>query len=115
SLLRVWGHLTATPDPLDWTAPQMHDGLDPATYGLSVWDLVREFLATGIGDSERMRLGDILGLLRDAYCRTVGVEYMHIQESAQKRWIQQHVEGVSTQLTPEEHRWILDRLNAAEA
>ena len=62
-----------------------------------------------------MRLGDILGMLRDAYCRTVGVEYMHIQEPAQKRWIQEHVEGVSTQLTPEEHRWILDRLNAAEA
>jgi 2-oxoglutarate dehydrogenase E1 component len=115
NLYRVRGHLIAHLDPLDWTEPQMHDELDPATYGLSVWDLEREFLATGIGDSERMRLGDILGLLRDAYCRTVGVEYMHIQESAQKRWIQQHVEGVSIQLSPEEHRWILDRLNAAEA
>ena len=62
-----------------------------------------------------MRLGDILGVLRDAYCRTVGVEYMHIQEPAQKRWIQEHVEGVSTQLDADEHRWILDRLNAAEA
>jgi 2-oxoglutarate dehydrogenase E1 component len=115
NLYRVRGHLIAHLDPLDWTEPQMHDELDPTTYGLGVWDLEREFLATGIGGSERMRLGDILGLLRDAYCRTVGVEYMHIQESAQKRWIQDHVEGVSTHLTPEEHRWILDRLNAAEA
>ena len=115
NLYRVRGHLIAHLDPLDWTEPQMHGELDPATYGLSVWDLEREFLATGIGGSEPMRLGDILGLLRDAYCRTVGVEYMHIQEPAQKRWIQAHVEGVSTQLTPEEHRWILDRLNAAEA
>ena len=41
-----------------------------------------------------MRLGEILSLLRDAYCRTVGVEYMHIMEPEQKRWIQQHVEGV---------------------
>ena len=49
-----------------------------------------------------MRLGDILGVLRDAYCRTVGVEYMYIQEPDQKRWVQEHVEGVSTQPTPDE-------------
>ncbi|MGH9179251.1 MAG: multifunctional oxoglutarate decarboxylase/oxoglutarate dehydrogenase thiamine pyrophosphate-binding subunit/dihydrolipoyllysine-residue succinyltransferase subunit, partial [Acidimicrobiales bacterium] len=55
------------------------------------------------------------GILRDAYCRTVGVEYMHIQEPDQKRWIQEHVEGVDIALTPEEQRHILGRLNAAEA
>jgi 2-oxoglutarate decarboxylase len=54
-------------------------------------------------------------LLRDAYCRTVGVEYMHIMEPEQKRWIQHHVEGASTNLEPEEHRHILAKLNAAEA
>ena len=62
-----------------------------------------------------MRLGDVLSLLRDAYCRTVGVEYMHIMEPQQKRWIQDHVEGAPTELGPEEHRHILSRLNAAEA
>jgi 2-oxoglutarate dehydrogenase E1 component len=62
-----------------------------------------------------MTFGDILGVLRDAYCRTVGVEYMHIQEPDQKRWIQQHVEGVSTALTADEQRHIMGRLNAAEA
>src|SRR5207248_1077574 len=62
-----------------------------------------------------MPLGEILGVLRDAYCRRIGVEYMHIQEPDQKRWIQEQVEGVSTALEPDEQRHILDRLNAAEA
>jgi 2-oxoglutarate decarboxylase len=115
---RVRGHLIAHLDPLDWKEPHMHAELDPATYGLSVWDLEREFLVTnlgGTGTTDKRKLGDILGVLRDAYCRTVGVEYMHIQEPDQKRWIQQHFEGVDTTLAPEEHRWILGRLNAAEA
>jgi multifunctional 2-oxoglutarate metabolism enzyme len=115
NMYRVRGHLIAHLDPLDWKDPHMHPELDPATHGLSVWDLEREFLTTGLAGTETMRLGDILGVLRDAYCRTVGVEYMFIQEPDQKYWIQQHVEGVSTQLTPEEQRWILERLNAAEA
>jgi 2-oxoglutarate dehydrogenase E1 component len=115
NMYRVRGHLIAQLDPLDWKEPHMHPELDPATYGLSVWDLDREFVTNGLAGNERMALGDILGVLRDAYCRRVGVEYMHIQDPGQKRWIQQQVEGVSTQLTPAEHRWILGRLNAAEA
>ena len=53
-------------------------------------------------------------MLRDAYCRTLGIEYMHIQDPEQKRWIQQHVEGQPITLNLEEQRHILDRLNAAE-
>ncbi len=112
---RVRGHLIAHLDPLDWREPHMHAELDPTTYGLSVWDLDREFLTQDFPGQGRTRLGDILSLLRDAYCRTVGVEYMHIMEPEQKRWIQQHVEGASSTLAPEEHRHILSRLNAAEA
>ncbi len=112
---RVRGHLIAHLDPLDWTEPHMHAELDPGTYGLSLWDLDREFLTKDLGGRDRMRLGDILSLLRDAYCRTVGVEYMHIMEPKQKRWIQDHVEGAPTALGPDEHRHILSRLNAAEA
>jgi 2-oxoglutarate decarboxylase len=115
NLYRVRGHLIAHLDPLDWRDPHMHPELDPASHGLSVWDLEREFLTDGLAGSERMSLGEILGVLRDAYCRTIGVEYMHIQEPDQKRWIQEHVEGVSSALDPDEQRWILDRLNAAEA
>ena len=62
-----------------------------------------------------MPLGDILDVLRDAYCRTIGVEYMHIQEPEEKGWIQEQVEGVDPTVEPEEQRHILDRLNAAEA
>ena len=82
---RVRGHLIAHLDPLDWKEPVMHAELDPGTYGLTVWDLDREFLTQGLAGMGQMRLGDILSLLRDAYCRTVGVEYMHIMDPAQKR------------------------------
>jgi multifunctional 2-oxoglutarate metabolism enzyme len=112
---RVRGHLIAHLDPLDWKEPLMHAELDPGTYGLTVWDLDREFLTQGLAGRGSARLGEILSVLRDAYSRTVGVEYMHIMAPEQKRWIQEHVEGVSTDLEPEEHRHILAKLNAAEA
>ncbi|HYA45379.1 MAG TPA: multifunctional oxoglutarate decarboxylase/oxoglutarate dehydrogenase thiamine pyrophosphate-binding subunit/dihydrolipoyllysine-residue succinyltransferase subunit, partial [Acidimicrobiales bacterium] len=112
---RVRGHLIAHLDPLDWKEPHMHAELDPASYGLTIWDLEREFLTQGLAGRDRMKLGDILSVLRDAYCRTIGVEYMHIMEPSQKRWIQDHVEGIAGDLAPDEHRHILSQLNAAEA
>ncbi|MBI2709015.1 MAG: multifunctional oxoglutarate decarboxylase/oxoglutarate dehydrogenase thiamine pyrophosphate-binding subunit/dihydrolipoyllysine-residue succinyltransferase subunit [Actinobacteria bacterium] len=112
---RVRGHLIADLDPLAWKEPHMHSELDPATYGLTIWDLDREFLTDGLAGTERMPLGDILKVLRDAYCRRIGVEYMHIQEPAEKRWIQEQVEGAPATLEPDVQRHILDRLNAAEA
>ena len=119
---RVRGHLIADLDPLRLKEPVMHAELDPATYGLTIWDLDRQFLTgseTGIyatvGGTKRMPLGDLLGVLRDAYCRTVGVEYMHIQQPAEKRWIQERIEGADTSLERDDQRHILDRLNAAEA
>jgi multifunctional 2-oxoglutarate metabolism enzyme len=115
NMYRVRGHLIAHLDPLNWKVPHTHNELDPATYGLTIWDLDREFLTDRLAGRDMMRLGDILGLLRDAYCRTIGVEYMHIQEPDQKRWIQEHTEGVPATHGPEEHRHILGRLNAAEA
>ncbi|MEY2959524.1 MAG: putative 2-oxoglutarate dehydrogenase component, partial [Actinomycetota bacterium] len=80
---RVRGHLMADLDPLRWKVPQTPVELDPATYGLTIWDLDREFLTDGVGGREKMTLGDLLGVLRDAYCRTIGVEYMHIQNTAE--------------------------------
>ncbi len=115
NMYRVRGHLMAHLDPLDWKPPHTHPELDPTTYGLTIWDNDREFLTDGLAGRDWLSFGEILHILRDAYCRTVGVEYMHIQEPDQKRWIQEHVEGVSVQLSPDEHRHILERLNAAEA
>ena len=119
---RVRGHLIADLDPLQMKKPKMHAELDPASYGLTIWDLDRQFLTgseTGIyatvGRTPRMALGDLLGVLRDAYCRTVGVEYMHIQEPTEKRWIQEQIEGADFTLKHEDQSQILSRLNAAEA
>ncbi len=111
---RVRGHLIADLDPLSQEPPQLHPELDPTTYGLSIWDLDREFI-TGVAGDGTMTLGRLLGVLRDAYCRTVGVEYMHISDPEQKRWIQQQVEGVEWDLSLEDKRHVLRSLNAAEA
>ncbi|MEO6627297.1 MAG: multifunctional oxoglutarate decarboxylase/oxoglutarate dehydrogenase thiamine pyrophosphate-binding subunit/dihydrolipoyllysine-residue succinyltransferase subunit [Aquihabitans sp.] len=112
---RVRGHFIADLDPLAWKEPRMHSELDPATYGLTIWDLDREFLSGNLAGPRTMRLGDLLHVLRDAYCRTVGIEYMHISDPVQKRWIQEQVEGVDDRISPEEQHHILGRLNAAEA
>ncbi|HVL07202.1 MAG TPA: multifunctional oxoglutarate decarboxylase/oxoglutarate dehydrogenase thiamine pyrophosphate-binding subunit/dihydrolipoyllysine-residue succinyltransferase subunit [Acidimicrobiales bacterium] len=115
NMYRVRGHLIADLDPLSWKEPRTHPELDPATYGLTIWDLEREFFTDGVAGRSVMPLGDLLGVLRDAYCRRIGVEYMHIQEPDQKAWIQQQVEGVHTVFTTDEQLHILGRLNAAEA
>ena len=112
---RVRGHLIADLDPLAAEEPVMHPELAPETYGLTIWDLDREFLTNGIGGRDRMALGSLLHLVRDAYCRTIGIEYMHIQEPAEKAWIQRQVEGASVAVDPDEQHHILSRLNAAEA
>ena len=112
---RVRGHLIADLDPLHWRAPRMPRELDPATYGLTVWDLDREFLTGGVGGVTRSTLGELLGVLRDAYCRTIGVEYMHIQNTDEQRWIQEHFEGVKRNDFAVDKIRVLERLNAAEA
>ena len=112
---RVRGHLIADLDPLRWQQPHMPPELDPATYGLTIWDLDREFLTGGVGGTDKLRLGDLLHVLRDAYCRTIGVEYMHIQDFAEQRWIQGKLEGSKFELGKDRKRRIVERLNAAEA
>jgi len=115
NMYRVRGHLIADLDPLSAEPRPLHPELDPTTYGLTLWDLDREFVVDGLAGRDTLTLGKALDILRDAYCRTMGIEYMHIQDPAQKRWIQQHTEGVRSTLDPVEQRHILERLNAAEA
>ncbi|HEX9775986.1 MAG TPA: multifunctional oxoglutarate decarboxylase/oxoglutarate dehydrogenase thiamine pyrophosphate-binding subunit/dihydrolipoyllysine-residue succinyltransferase subunit [Actinomycetota bacterium] len=112
---RVRGHLIAWLDPLQAEPPTMHPELDPAEYGLSIWDLDREFVTGGLAGKAKGRLGDVLAILRDAYCRTSTVEYMHIQEPVQKEWIQRRLEGAPVDLAPEDRRRVLRKLNQAEA
>ncbi|HEY5023923.1 MAG TPA: multifunctional oxoglutarate decarboxylase/oxoglutarate dehydrogenase thiamine pyrophosphate-binding subunit/dihydrolipoyllysine-residue succinyltransferase subunit [Acidimicrobiales bacterium] len=115
NMYRVRGHLIADLDPLSAEPRPLHPELDPTTYGLTLWDLDREFVVDGLAGRHTLTLGEALDILRDAYCRTLGIEYMHIQDPEQKRWIQQHTEGMPTTLDSVEQRHILDRLNAAEA
>ncbi len=112
---RVRGHRIADLDPLRWKEPHLPRELDPATYGLTIWDLDREFLTDGVGGVDKMTLGDLLGVLRDAYCRTIGIEYMHIQSTDEQRWIQERVENGYEPPTKDEKYRILERLNAAES
>ncbi|MCH8613610.1 multifunctional oxoglutarate decarboxylase/oxoglutarate dehydrogenase thiamine pyrophosphate-binding subunit/dihydrolipoyllysine-residue succinyltransferase subunit [Arsenicicoccus dermatophilus] len=111
---RVRGHLMADIDPLEYVQ-RRHPDLDIERHGLTLWDLEREFATGGFGGKPLMHLRDILGILRDSYCRTVGVEYMHIQDPDQRQWIQDRVEVHHDRQTAEEQLRILRRLNAAEA
>ena len=114
NMYRVRGHLIAHLDPLDARPPQVNAELDPLTYDLTIWDLPRRFVADGLAGLDVATLDEILHILRDAYCRTLAVEYMHIQDPAQKRWIQQHLEGVPATISAEEQHHVLQCLNAAE-
>ncbi len=113
---RVRGHLQADINPLGYEWVE-HPELDPAMYGLTVWDLDREFVTGGLGGKEILPLREILSLLRDTYTRKIGVEYMHISDPGEKRWLEARIEPVRGQetLTPEMKRRVLSRLNAAEA
>jgi len=111
---RVRGHIMADTDPLEYQQ-RSHPDLDVGTHGLTLWDLDREF-ATGSFSSKRfMKLRHILGILRDSYCRTTGIEYMHIQDPEQRRWIQERVERPHEKLPAVEQLRILHKLNQAEA
>jgi 2-oxoglutarate dehydrogenase E1 component len=112
---RVRGHLMADTDPLEYKQ-RTHPDLDVTTHSLTLWDLDREFATGSFGGSKRfMLLRDILGVLRNAYCRTVGIEYMHIQEPEQRRWIQERVEKPVDLTAREDQLRILLKLNQAEA
>ncbi|HEX6344285.1 multifunctional oxoglutarate decarboxylase/oxoglutarate dehydrogenase thiamine pyrophosphate-binding subunit/dihydrolipoyllysine-residue succinyltransferase subunit [Umezawaea sp.] len=111
---RTRGHLMADTDPLNYRQ-RSHQDLDVLSHGLTLWDLEREFPVGGFAGKERMKLRDILGVLRNSYCRTVGVEYMHILEPEERNWIQERVEVPHEKPPATVQKYILSKLNAAEA
>ncbi|MCH1866628.1 multifunctional oxoglutarate decarboxylase/oxoglutarate dehydrogenase thiamine pyrophosphate-binding subunit/dihydrolipoyllysine-residue succinyltransferase subunit [Nocardioides sp. CFH 31398] len=113
---RVRGHMMADTDPLEYRQ-RSHPDLEVETHGLTLWDLDREFATGSFGGEGRrfMKLRSILGILRDSYCRTTGIEYMHIQDPEQRRWVQERVEQPHTKPPREEQLRILLKLNQAEA
>ncbi|BDV30095.1 alpha-ketoglutarate decarboxylase [Microbacterium terricola] len=111
---RVRGHLMADVDPLEYVQ-RTHPDLEIEQHGLTFWDLDREFVTGGFGGKRTMKLREILGVLRDSYCRTIGIEYMHIQDPAQRAWFQEHVEIKYQKPGHDEQMRVLDKLNQAEA
>ena len=111
---RVRGHLMADTNPLEYEQ-RMHPDLDVLEHGLTLWDLDREFATGGFGGRPLMKLREILGVLRDSYTRTVGIEYMHIQDPEQREWIQKRVEVPHEKTHRDEQLRILHKLNEAEA
>ncbi|WP_066978192.1 multifunctional oxoglutarate decarboxylase/oxoglutarate dehydrogenase thiamine pyrophosphate-binding subunit/dihydrolipoyllysine-residue succinyltransferase subunit [Mycobacterium sp. 1274761.0] len=111
------GHLMADIDPLrlDKSRFRNHPDLDVTTHGLTLWDLDRVFKVNGFAGAERKKLRDVLGLLRDSYCRHVGVEYTHILEPEQQKWLEERVEVKHEKPTVAQQKYILSKLNAAEA
>jgi multifunctional 2-oxoglutarate metabolism enzyme len=113
---RVRGHLQADVNPLghDW---RYHPELDPAAYDLTIWDLDRRFITGGLGGKEILPLREILSILRDTYTRKIGIEFMHISDPGERRWLQERIEPTRCEdpIAPEAKRRVLQKLNAAEA
>lgn len=114
---RVRGHLVANLDPLESGEVQYRSELDPATFGYTLWDLDRRFLAHGFGGSEQATLREILEVLRQTYCGKIGAEYMHIQDPEQKKWLMDRMESTRNRadLTHDDRRHLLTKLIEAEA
>ena len=111
---RVRGHLLADLNPIGWEV-LTHPELDLQHYGLTVWDLDREFLTDGLPGPRSQPLRQIIDHLRDVDCRTIGYEYMHMSDPEQKRWIQKRVEAEPEDIEFDDKKHILERLNAAES
>ncbi|MBT0995437.1 multifunctional oxoglutarate decarboxylase/oxoglutarate dehydrogenase thiamine pyrophosphate-binding subunit/dihydrolipoyllysine-residue succinyltransferase subunit [Cellulomonas sp. DKR-3] len=111
---RSRGHLMADTDPLAYRQ-RKHPDLDIQNHGLTLWDLDRPFPTGGFTGKSRATLRDVLGLLRDSYCRTTGIEYMHLQDPRQRRWLAERLESGWARTPREDQLRILRRLNAAEA
>ena len=111
---RVRGHLMADIDPLEYKQ-RSHPDLDVLSHGLSLWDLDRVVKTGGFGGKPKMLLRDVLKILRDSYCRTVGIEYMHIHSPEERKWMQEQLERPYEKPSRAQQLRILEKLNEAEA
>jgi 2-oxoglutarate dehydrogenase E1 component len=112
--IRVRGFLMANVDPLD-LQPRDHPELNLDEYGLTIWDLDREFLTQGVLPEKYAPLREILNRLWTTYCRRMAVEYMYISDVEQKAWIQKRTERERDALSVIEKKQILKKLTEAES
>ena len=111
---RSRGHLIADVDPLTYEQRE-HPDVDVRTYGLTLWDLDRVFPTGGFGGKSKMKLREILGILRNGYCRTTSVQFTHIQNPEERKWIQDRFEARIPKMEQSRQLHILRKLNSAEA
>jgi 2-oxoglutarate dehydrogenase E1 component len=113
---RVRGHLEAKLDPLGLQVPKPHPELDPKSYGFTEADMDRPIFIDFVLGRESATMREIVAILRDTYCGSVGVEFMHIQDADQKAWIQRRIEGATwrQQFKPAEKQAVLRQLTEAE-
>ncbi|MEP6568977.1 MAG: multifunctional oxoglutarate decarboxylase/oxoglutarate dehydrogenase thiamine pyrophosphate-binding subunit/dihydrolipoyllysine-residue succinyltransferase subunit [Acidobacteriota bacterium] len=97
---RVRGHLIADIDPLHAMPVLYHPELDIETYGLTIWDLDREFVTDGLAGTDSAPLREILDILQRAYCGKIGIEYRHIQSKEEKLWIRDQIRRELVQPEP---------------
>lgn len=111
---RDLGHLLACLDPLS-ACPTDHPLLNPRTFNLEDDDLDREFHTEMFPDKNLATLREILQALKETYCRSIGVEYMHLQDPAERQWLQERMEPGCNRplLTREEKVRILNKLYQA--
>jgi 2-oxoglutarate dehydrogenase E1 component len=113
---RMRGHLHANLDPLGLATRQDHEELDPRSYGFTEADFDRKIFIDHVLGLEFATLREIVAILKRTYCQTLGVEFMHVSDPAQKAWIQERIEGPDKEIsfTPEGKRAILNKLIEAE-
>jgi len=113
---RMRGHLHADLDPLGLEPPKDHEELDPRSYGFTDADLDRRIFLDNVLGLEFGSLREITAICRRTYCQTMGVEFMHISDPAQKAWLQERIEGPDKEITftREGKRAILNKLVEAE-
>ncbi|MBR1207778.1 MULTISPECIES: 2-oxoglutarate dehydrogenase E1 component [unclassified Bradyrhizobium] len=113
---RMRGHFHAKLDPLGIEAPRDREELDPRSYGFTEADFDRKIFLDHVLGLEYGTLREIVQICERTYCQTLGVEFMHISNAAQKAWIQERIEGPDKEIsfTPEGRRAILNKLIEAD-
>ena len=113
---RARGHFHANLDPLGLQPPNNEEELDPSAYGFTEADLDRPIFLDMVLGLQFGTIRQIVGILRRTYCQTLGVEFLHISDAAQKGWIQERIEGPDKEITftREGKRAILNKLVEAE-
>ena len=113
---RMRGHLHANLDPLGLGSQKDHEELHPASYGFTEADYDRKIFIDHVLGLEYATIREMLAILRRTYCSTIGWEFMHISDPAEKAWIQERIEGPDKEVsfTREGKRAILQKLVEAE-